>query len=234
MPRRGGIPGYRAVGTLVAALALVATFLGGTASAHQRGVDAAVAGQDRRPRRRWRTPSFPASNAVDGNTGTRWSSAFSDPQWLQVDLGATASITQVVLQWEAAYATAFQIQTSPDGVDLDDDLLHHHRHRRHADPERHRHRPVRPHVRHRPGHRRTATRCGSSRSTAPWAGGGDLRHRQRGAEPARHRLVAGERRRSRPPAPSTATPAPAGPARSATRSGCRSTWAPPRPSARSS
>jgi F5/8 type C domain len=60
--------------------------------------------------------TFPASNAVDGNTGTRWSSAFSDPQWLQVDLGATASITQVVLQWEAAYATAFQIQTSPDGT----------------------------------------------------------------------------------------------------------------------
>jgi hypothetical protein len=60
--------------------------------------------------------SFPASNAVDGNTTTRWSSAFSDPQWLQVDLGATASITQVVLQWETAYGQAFQIQTSPDGT----------------------------------------------------------------------------------------------------------------------
>src|SRR5690349_19858169 len=59
--------------------------------------------------------SYPASAATDGNTGTRWSSAFSDPQWLQVDLGSSASITQVVLQWEAAYATAFQIQTSPDG-----------------------------------------------------------------------------------------------------------------------
>src|SRR5215468_4653939 len=58
----------------------------------------------------------PASAAVDGNTGTRWSSAFSDPQWLQVDLGATATITQVVLQWETAYATAFGIQTSPDAV----------------------------------------------------------------------------------------------------------------------
>src|ERR1700680_679430 len=58
----------------------------------------------------------PASAAVDGNTGTRWSSAFSDPQWLQVDLGASASITQVVLQWETAYGTAFQIQTSPDGT----------------------------------------------------------------------------------------------------------------------
>ncbi|HEV2344946.1 MAG TPA: discoidin domain-containing protein [Actinocrinis sp.] len=60
--------------------------------------------------------SFPAPNATDGNTGTRWSSAFSDPQWLQVDLGATHTISKVVLQWEAAYAKAFQIQTSNDGT----------------------------------------------------------------------------------------------------------------------
>ena len=59
---------------------------------------------------------YPASNAVDGNTGTRWSSAFSDPQWLEVDLGATHTISQVALNWEAAYAKAFQIQTSTDGT----------------------------------------------------------------------------------------------------------------------
>jgi len=58
--------------------------------------------------------SFPASSAVDGNAGTRWSSAFADPQWLEVDLGASASVNQVVLQWETAYASAFQIQTSND------------------------------------------------------------------------------------------------------------------------
>jgi F5/8 type C domain/NedA-like, galactose-binding domain len=56
-----------------------------------------------------------ASAAVDGNTGTRWSSQFSDPQWIQVDLGATATITQVVLRWEAAFGRAYQIQTSADG-----------------------------------------------------------------------------------------------------------------------
>ncbi len=60
--------------------------------------------------------TFPASNAVDGNTGTRWSSAFSDPQWLQVDLGSTQQICQIVITWEAAYATAFQIQTSGDAA----------------------------------------------------------------------------------------------------------------------
>ncbi|MEV4621485.1 discoidin domain-containing protein [Asanoa sp. NPDC049573] len=54
----------------------------------------------------------PASAAVDGNSGTRWSSAFGDPQWIQVDLGATTSVGQVVLQWEAAYARSFQIQVA--------------------------------------------------------------------------------------------------------------------------
>jgi beta-glucanase (GH16 family) len=58
----------------------------------------------------------PASAATDGNTGTRWSSAFSDPQWVRVDLGATHSITKVNLNWEAAYAKAFQVQTSNDGT----------------------------------------------------------------------------------------------------------------------
>ncbi|MFG1919411.1 discoidin domain-containing protein [Micromonospora sp. NPDC048898] len=57
----------------------------------------------------------PASAAVDGNTGTRWSSAFSDPQWLQVDLGTSATITQVNLLWEAAHGRAFQLQTSDNG-----------------------------------------------------------------------------------------------------------------------
>ncbi|WP_182882608.1 discoidin domain-containing protein [Microbispora sp. H10949] len=56
-----------------------------------------------------------ASAAVDGNTGTRWSSAFGDPQWLQVDLGTTATLSQVTLNWEAAYARSFKIQVSADG-----------------------------------------------------------------------------------------------------------------------
>ncbi|MBM6404603.1 DUF1996 domain-containing protein, partial [Phycicoccus sp. CSK15P-2] len=60
--------------------------------------------------------AFPASNAVDGNTGTRWSSEFSDPQWLQVDLGATATVSSVVLDWETAYASSFAVQTSTDGT----------------------------------------------------------------------------------------------------------------------
>ncbi|WP_029290792.1 discoidin domain-containing protein [Cellulomonas sp. HZM] len=54
--------------------------------------------------------------AVDGDTGTRWSSAFSDPQWIQVDLGQRSSLERVDLRWEAAYAKAFTVQVSDDGT----------------------------------------------------------------------------------------------------------------------
>lgn len=58
--------------------------------------------------------SYPASNAVDGNTGTRWSSCFCDGQWINVDLGADHRLSKVTLNWEAAYATVFKIQVSDD------------------------------------------------------------------------------------------------------------------------
>ncbi len=35
----------------------------------------------------------PAANAVDGSSTTRWASAFSDPQWIYVDLGRVATIS---------------------------------------------------------------------------------------------------------------------------------------------
>jgi len=56
-----------------------------------------------------------APAATDGNSGTRWSSAFSDPQWLRVDFGQRYNISKVTLTWEAAYASRYQIQTSDDG-----------------------------------------------------------------------------------------------------------------------
>jgi hypothetical protein len=60
--------------------------------------------------------AYVAANAVDGSTATRWSSAFSDPQWIYVDLGATVTISRVVLNWEAAYGKAYQIQVSNDAT----------------------------------------------------------------------------------------------------------------------
>jgi hypothetical protein len=55
---------------------------------------------------------YAASYAVDGNAGTRWASAYSDPQWIKVDLGSAMSIKRVKLTWEAAYGKSFTIQTS--------------------------------------------------------------------------------------------------------------------------
>ena len=55
---------------------------------------------------------LPASQAVDGNATTRWGSAFTDSEWIYVDLGATTSFTRVVLTWEAAYGKAYKIQVS--------------------------------------------------------------------------------------------------------------------------
>jgi exo-beta-1,3-glucanase (GH17 family) len=61
-------------------------------------------------------PDVTPAKAFDNNPATRWSSQFSDPQWIQVDLGATAAITKIVLQWEGAYGKAYQLQTSPDAT----------------------------------------------------------------------------------------------------------------------
>ncbi|MEW1565507.1 discoidin domain-containing protein [Streptomyces sp. NBC_01558] len=55
---------------------------------------------------------FDARNAVDGDPGTRWSSGFTDPQWIQIDLGSSAKISRVTLNWEAAYGKAFRIEVS--------------------------------------------------------------------------------------------------------------------------
>jgi len=59
--------------------------------------------------------SFAPGRAVDGNRATRWSSNWSDPQWLRVDLGAPRQVSRVVLRWEAAYARGYRIEVSDDG-----------------------------------------------------------------------------------------------------------------------
>ncbi|MFH8224081.1 discoidin domain-containing protein [Streptomyces sp. NPDC018057] len=61
---------------------------------------------------------YAASAAVDGDlTGTRWASAWSDTQWLQVDLGRRADLSRAVLTWENAYGKDYEIQASDDGTD---------------------------------------------------------------------------------------------------------------------
>jgi hypothetical protein len=53
-----------------------------------------------------------ANNATDAVTTSRWESAFSDPQWIYVDLGATYSVNRVKITWENAYGRDYQIQIS--------------------------------------------------------------------------------------------------------------------------
>ena len=58
--------------------------------------------------------AFAPANAVDGNTGTRWSSAYADAQWLQVDLGASYNVNRVKIAWEAAFGKNYTLQVSTD------------------------------------------------------------------------------------------------------------------------
>jgi glucose/arabinose dehydrogenase len=61
-----------------------------------------------------------ASKAVDGDPSTRWSSAFSDPQWISVDLGSTYGISEVILRWETAYGSTYKVQASNDAITWSD------------------------------------------------------------------------------------------------------------------
>lgn len=70
-------------------------------------------------------PAFSSSNenfslgpayATDGNINTRWSSKFSDPQTLSVDLGEVKDLCKVVIHWEYALGSNFKIQLSNDYV----------------------------------------------------------------------------------------------------------------------
>jgi endoglucanase Acf2 len=60
--------------------------------------------------------AYPPSNAVDGNPATRWSSQFSDPQWIQVDLGSAQDLSRVRMTWETAFGRAYRIETSTDAT----------------------------------------------------------------------------------------------------------------------
>lgn len=53
-----------------------------------------------------------ASQAIDGSLSTRWSSAFSDPQWVYVDLGSVQRVRRVLLSWEAAASLHYEIDVA--------------------------------------------------------------------------------------------------------------------------
>ncbi len=98
--------------------------------------------------------SLGPAKAFDGNTATRWASAEGvDPQWIQVDLGSTATDHPRDTELGGRLRQGVHDPDVAERVDVDHDLLHHRRQRRHRRPDRaHRHRPLRAAVRHRPGH----------------------------------------------------------------------------------
>lgn len=61
---------------------------------------------------------FEAAQVTDRDPNTRWSSVMGagiDPQWLTLDFGFPVRIAKVVIRWEAAYATRYEVQLSGDG-----------------------------------------------------------------------------------------------------------------------
>jgi endoglucanase len=54
-----------------------------------------------------------AAKAIDADTtSTRWASAFNDNEWIRVDMGAKRYVNRVVLVWEAAYSTAYDVEVA--------------------------------------------------------------------------------------------------------------------------
>ncbi len=64
-------------------------------------------------------------NAFDGNMSTRYSSSHDDNQWLSIDLGKPYLLDKVIITWEEAYASDFNILFSNNGsfTDLYEDSI---------------------------------------------------------------------------------------------------------------
>ena len=60
---------------------------------------------------------FSPDNVLDGNIATRWSSKFSDNEWLEIDLGETKEISGLTLFWQTAYASSYEVLLSTDDKD---------------------------------------------------------------------------------------------------------------------
>ena len=60
-------------------------------------------------------PGTEGPKAVDGDHTTRWSSQFSDPQYIIVDLGEIKNFNRIDLYWETAYGKEYKIDISDDG-----------------------------------------------------------------------------------------------------------------------
>ncbi|MFE9798875.1 discoidin domain-containing protein [Streptomyces goshikiensis] len=89
----------------------------GASEKHRAGVNLAAGAAASASSSEWNPfTSYAPGRAVDGNTGSRWASNWSDDQWLQIDLGSANLVSRVTLDWEAAYGKAYRIEVSTDGT----------------------------------------------------------------------------------------------------------------------
>lgn len=58
--------------------------------------------------------SSPPANAVDEDATTRWSSAYTNREWIYVDLGSERQIDEIKLDWEHAAGRDYDLEVSDD------------------------------------------------------------------------------------------------------------------------
>ncbi len=94
------------VGLVASLLAVPATGAGAAPSLLSLGAPAEASSVE--------NPDYtPPAGAFDGDGGTRWSSQWTDAEWIQVDLGQQATLDRVELDWESAYASSYVIEAAP-------------------------------------------------------------------------------------------------------------------------
>jgi hypothetical protein len=95
-----------AIGVVVGGVATPARAADGLISTGQPVVASSVEGSQ-----------YLATNAVDQDVSTRWASElFVDPQWIYVDLGRSAEVSRVRLNWERAFAVSYRVEVSQDAA----------------------------------------------------------------------------------------------------------------------
>ncbi|MFB7944201.1 beta-N-acetylglucosaminidase domain-containing protein [Kitasatospora phosalacinea] len=61
-------------------------------------------------------PRTPAAAVADGDPGTSWSAPAEDGAWVQLRLPQPVRLGSAVLHWGGAYASAYRLEASSDGV----------------------------------------------------------------------------------------------------------------------
>ncbi len=59
--------------------------------------------------------TYPPEAAIDGDSATRFASAYNDPEWWMVDFGEVKKVGAAIIYFEAAYSTEFYFEVSTDG-----------------------------------------------------------------------------------------------------------------------